>query len=162
MGVVRADAADPDNLAAKRDYAMLRFYFATGKRREEIARLTWGDLKIDGGIVIRAREKGGKYRSSEIADPGVKTALYDYLRASGRMVGDRPTLAAEDALWLRHDRAAQGMQPLTSHGFVKAFKTLRRAGGPRRRASAPDAPYRRRRHRQRTRRRGSSADRAGA
>ncbi|MEO8393323.1 MAG: tyrosine-type recombinase/integrase [Chloroflexota bacterium] len=129
MGVVKADASDPQNLAAKRDYALLRFYFATGKRREEIARLTWGDLKVENGIVLRAREKGGKYRSTEIADPGVKAALYDYLRATGRMVGDQPTLTADDPLWLRHDRAAKGVQAVTSHGFVYALKRYAQRAG---------------------------------
>lgn len=129
MSVVKADASAPENLAAKRDYAMLRFYFATGKRREEIARLTWGDLKIDGGIILRAREKGGKYRSTEISDPGVKAALYDYLRATGRMVGDAPALNASAPLWLRHDRAAKGVQAVTSHGFVHALKRYAQRAG---------------------------------
>jgi integrase/recombinase XerD len=126
LRLVREDAKGGD-LAAKRDYAMLRFYFATGKRRAEIAGLRWGDVKASAGkIVLNTREKGGLYRTTEITDPGVSAALFDYLRASGRA----PDTLADDApLWLRHDRAATGQQAVTSHGFVKALKVYAQRAG---------------------------------
>jgi integrase len=126
LAVVKADADVREwvDLAAKRDYAMLRFYFATGKRRAEIATLTWGDLKVNGGLMIHSKEKGGLYRQTQVDDPGVKRALFDYLKASGRWdsQADTPALQPDDPLWLRHDRASAPGQPVTSHGFVKAVK----------------------------------------
>lgn len=47
-----------------------------------------------------ARVKGGDYVGREIADPRVKDALLDYLRASGRL----GTMDAETPLWNSHDR----------------------------------------------------------
>lgn len=131
MRVIRADAdALPVDLGAKRDYALLRFYFATGKRRAEIVQLVGSQLRFAGaGLVIRPREKGGKYRATEITDPGVKAALVAYLKASGRwdFGQEQPVLADDEPLWMRHDRAAKpdehGKLPgVSSHGFVKAFK----------------------------------------
>lgn len=121
--VVRQEAQQGD-VSAIRDYAMLRFFFATGKRRAEIVSLKWGDLKVNGTIVFTAKHKGGLYRSTAIDDPGVKAALFDYLKASGRWddAANTPRLDADSPLWLRHDRAAKGAQPVTSHGFAKAFK----------------------------------------
>jgi integrase len=134
LAVVKTDAdkAQWVDLAAKRDYAMLRFYFATGKRRAEIATLTWGDIKVNGGLIIHSKEKGGLYRQTQVDDPGVKRALFDYLKASGRWdaASDCPRLDPDSPLWLRHDRGAKG-QPVTSHGFVKAVKRYaQRAGIP--------------------------------
>lgn len=119
------------DLAAKRDYAMLRLYFATGKRREEIVRLTWGDLRMNGKLILTTKHKGGLYGATEIEDEGVRTALLDYLKASGRWNGETNTPALDSAarLWLRHDRAAQPGQAVTSHGFVKAFKRYAQRAG---------------------------------
>jgi integrase len=139
LAVVKADADDGD-VAAARDYAMLRFYFATGKRRAEVASLTWGDLQVSGSrIVFESRHKGGEYISTEVTDPGVKRALFDYLKASHRWDAkhNRPALQPDDPLWLRHDFAAQaaakangGKVPgVTSHGFVKAFKQYAERAG---------------------------------
>lgn len=131
------NAAKSGDLAALRDYALLRFYFATGKRRAEIIRLKWGDLKVNGVIVLTALHKGGIYQSTEITDPGVKAALFAYLKATGRWneQADQPDLQPDSPLWLRHDRAANKAQAdgkklaLTSHGFVKALKAYAEAAG---------------------------------
>lgn len=131
LAVVR-EAALTDNLAAKRDYALLRFYFATGKRREEIIGLRWGDLQFSEDVmIVQTREKGGLYRASEVRDSGVKAALWVYLRASQRWdtAAHTPLLEADCPLWLRHDRAARPLQAITSHGFVKAFKAYAKAAG---------------------------------
>lgn len=125
-------AAVNGDLSARRDYALLRFYFATGKRRSEIINLRWRDLRLtDDGIIIHSREKGGLYRATEINDTGVRAALFAYFKASGRW-DDRanaPLLEPESPLWLRHDRAAHGQQPVTSHGFVKALKQYAKKAG---------------------------------
>jgi len=133
LRVVKTDA-DAGDVAAKRDYAMLRFYFATGKRREEIVQLQWGDVRIQRDfIVITAKHKGGIYSASEIRDAVVRAALMNYLQASGRWnkLEQSPQLEESDRLWLRHDNAANGNQALTSHGFAKAVKRYaERAGIP--------------------------------
>lgn len=121
LKVVKAEAQK--SLAGKRDYAMLRFFFATGKRRAEIVSLTEGDLDIQANtIVIRTVEKGGLYRSTEVRDAGVRAALLDYLQATGRIDLDgNPVLSGSNPLWLRHDHSTKKVLPVTSHGFVKAL-----------------------------------------
>jgi site-specific recombinase XerD len=131
LQVVRGDARK-GSLNAKRDYALLRFFFATGKRRSEVIDLCWGDLRVtDDAIIVRSREKGGLYRATEIRDPGVRAALFDYLDASKRwdFLNEVPMLQPDDPLWLRHDRGAKGQQAVTSHGFVRAFKRYAKRAG---------------------------------
>ncbi|MFQ3645988.1 MAG: tyrosine-type recombinase/integrase [Anaerolineae bacterium] len=131
LAVVQADAAS-GSLHAIRDYALLRFYFATGKRREEIIGLCWGDLRFtEEALIIDTQHKGGLYRASEVRDPGVKAALLRYLKASERWdtLTDTPLMEPDSPLWLRHDRAARRPAPVTSHGFVKAFKQYARRAG---------------------------------
>ncbi len=114
-------------------------------RRSEIIRLRWSDLKLrrDGSIVLETRVKGGTYLTTEIADPSVKTALFDYLRASNRL--DRMT--EKMPLWIAHDRAQTTPpgkapnnprkektprvpgQPLTSHSFARNLKDYAREAG---------------------------------
>jgi integrase len=122
-----------DNLPAKRDYALLRFYFATGKRRAEIIGSRWRDLDFhEDVIIVQTQEKGGLYRATEIKDAGVKSALFAYLRATERWDerNNEPLMEVEMPLWLRHDRAAgKRPQPLTSHGFVKALKEYAQEAG---------------------------------
>lgn len=132
LAIVR-EAAAGDDLAAKRDYALLRFYFATGKRREEISGLHWGDLRFTGDfLILQSLEKGGLYRASEIRDTGVIAALFAYLRASDRWdaLANTPLMEPDSPLWLRHDRAAGNRpQAITSHGFVKALKQYAKKAG---------------------------------
>jgi len=114
-----------DNLSAKRDYALLRFYFATGKRRSEIIGLRGGDVQFkEDYLIIHTKEKGSLYRSSEVRDGGVRLALVNYLKASERWNGKTraPLLANGEPIWLRHDRARQGKEGVTSHGFVFMLK----------------------------------------
>ncbi|MEL7235448.1 MAG: tyrosine-type recombinase/integrase, partial [Chloroflexota bacterium] len=124
--------AQGDDLSARRDYALLRFYFATGKRRSEIINLRWRDIELkDNGLIIHTEEKGGLYRSTEIMDSGVKNALLAYLKASDRWNkdADRPSMDGSSPLWLRHDRAAKGKQAVTSHGFVYMLKKYAKEAG---------------------------------
>jgi site-specific recombinase XerD len=128
---IKADA-DAGDVAAKRDYALLRLFFATGKRRSEIINLVWGNLTIEGDTFsFSTRHKGGVYKGTEVKDTEVLDALYDYLKASGRWNGeyDTPDMQPESPLWLRHDNAAQPGQAMTAQGFVKALKAYARRAG---------------------------------
>lgn len=132
LSYVQTLAADKDNLSAKRDYALLRFYFATGKRRSEIIHLRWKDVEMKADyMVIHTEEKGGLYRATEIRDKGVKNALVAYLKASARwdFETNTPNLDPDSALWLRHDRAASEGQSVSSHGFVYMLKKYAKAAG---------------------------------
>jgi len=73
--------ADSGDVVARRDYALLLFYLATGMRRNEVIRLRWGDVKIDARITLTTRVKGGDYANTEITDPRVRDALIGYLQA---------------------------------------------------------------------------------
>jgi len=124
LGLVRARAGTGD-LVAKRDYALLLFYFATGMRRAEVINLRWGDIKINGGLRYTSKVKGGTYREREIADPRVAEALKEYLHAAGRW----GHLDDDDPLWTRHDRAGKPGAALTSHAFAKRFKRYGQQAG---------------------------------
>lgn len=129
---VAEQAADKDNLSAKRDYALLRFYFATGKRRSEIIELRWKNLLIeDNKLILYTGKNSGQSHSSEISDTRVSTALITYLKASGRWNPEtrKALMEPESPIWLRHDRAAKGQQPVTSHGFVYMLKKYAKAAG---------------------------------
>lgn len=114
------EKADAGSLIAKRDYALLLFYLATGMRRREVLGLRWGDVKVNGGLalVLRGQVKGGTYRTRELADPRVGEALRDYLQASGRW----GTLGPDDPLWTRHDQAGKPGEPLDGHSFAANLK----------------------------------------
>src|SRR5215210_6021878 len=69
---VRALAAGDGNLIAKRDYAMLRLYVATGWRREEVISLRGSNVKVTDRLIVSGRAKGGHYHAKEVRDPEVK------------------------------------------------------------------------------------------
>ncbi len=117
LAVVRAKAETGD-LVGQRDYALLLFYLLTGMRRREIIGLRWGDLKVNGTIIITAQVKGGDYRTKALDDPHVRDALLAYLRNSGRLATMGPTTP----LWTRHDRAGAPGAALTSHAFAANLK----------------------------------------
>lgn len=56
------DKADSGDVVAKRDYAMLLFYLATGMRRSEVANLAWGDTDVTddgvGSVTVRLKVAG--------------------------------------------------------------------------------------------------------
>ena len=121
-----------DNLSAKRDYALLRFYFATGKRRSEIINLHGQDIQFkDDYLIIHTKEKGSLYRASEVRDNGARHALITYLKSSGRWDNKthKPTLDPNAPIWLRHDRASNGTDAVTSHGFVYMLKRYAKEAG---------------------------------
>lgn len=111
--------ADTGSIVAKRDYALLLFYFLTGMRRREVMQLRWGDIKLNGTVKLHTQFKNGNYETREIADPSVRDALVEYLTASGRM----ENMEADTPLWVQHDRNGQWKREgLSSHGFVKNVK----------------------------------------
>lgn len=121
----RANSDHRSALSAKRDYALLRFYFTTGKRRAEIINLRWRDIELtEDGVRIITTEP-----PTDV--PGVRPALVAYLKASERWDTARgmPQMTPDSPLWLRHDRAAKGQQGVTSHGFVFMLKKYAKAAG---------------------------------
>ena len=119
----------------KRDYALLLLYFITGMRREELISLRYGDITLESiSMVLSGRVKGGEIVTRQVMEPAARTALLDYLNASGRF----PHLTADSPLWVSHDRGTHKRMKkdakipagspvaeisLTSHGFVKNLKS---------------------------------------
>lgn len=112
--------ADAGSVTAKRDYALLLLYFLSGLRRTEAISLIGKDVEFTetGGIIIKYKQKGGKYLGRELADPEIRMAIDEYLAASGR----KNVWKSIRPLWTRHDRAGKPGLPLTSHGFVFNLK----------------------------------------
>jgi len=125
LEVVRRQA-ESGSVVGKRDYALLLFYFLTGLRRSEVISLRGKDLESkEGTLVVKYRRKGGKFTAREVADPSVREALTEYLKAAGR--GN--VLGTERPLWTRHDRAGKGGAPLTSRAFVENLKGYAESAG---------------------------------
>lgn len=130
---IEKQAADEKNLIAVRDYAIFRFFTATGMRREEVINLGMEDIRIeDEQILIHTRVKGGNYEWRTINDAEVKESLEKYLKLAKRksLVGQPAR-----ALWIRFDRAAKaaaidhrainpgaGELRLSSHSFDRQIK----------------------------------------
>jgi integrase/recombinase XerC len=113
-------------LTAKRDFAMLLLYLATGMRRSEVIGLRGGDLRIeDDEIVIRCRVKGGDYENRGLDSRRFRAALLDYLRSSRRL----HVLRDDGPLWTRHDRAGEPGEPLSSWSFVENLKRYAKEAG---------------------------------
>lgn len=134
IALVRGKAAEPANVVAKRDYALLQWYVKTGRRRNEVIALRGSDVQVrvvarDGAseevLIVRYRIKGGRFLACELRDPVVRSALLDYLNVGNR----REVLQTERPLWTRHDRAGRPGAPLTSHAFVKNLKRYAKAAG---------------------------------
>ena len=124
LGVVRTKA-NAGELVAMRDYALLLFFVLTGHRREEVLRLTWGNLKRNGVLMVRFLNKGGDYTSEEV-NLACWDALVDYLRAAGRL----DAMTKDTPLWTAHDRSGRSTgSPLSSHAFAKNLKAYAKAAG---------------------------------
>lgn len=121
LAIVRARAVAGD-ICGLRDYALLLFYLLTGMRRAEVIGLRWKDIKINGGLILTGRVKGGEIITRDVVAVQVRDALMAYLKASGGR--DNPG----SPLWLRHDRGAHG-QALSSHGWELALKGYAEAAG---------------------------------
>ncbi len=104
-----------------RDYAILQFYVATGRRRAEIISLRGDSIEIsEGRFFIKAKVKGGFFLNFELDDEAAQNALFDYLAATNRT----KIFGTNEPLWLRHDKGAGKNQKkgLTSHGFAQRMK----------------------------------------
>src|SRR5947209_13059091 len=100
VSVVRQKAESGD-IVGKRDYAILLFFMASGKRRAEVLSLRGRDIKVENTLIVNNRIKGGNYVRYEVADPPVREALLDYLTEARRL-----NVFRNDApLWTRHDYA---------------------------------------------------------
>ena len=117
-------AAADHSLTGKRDYAMFLFYILTGHRREEVCRLTWGDLKRNGRLTVRFLVKGGDYVTEQV-NMACYEALAEYLQAAGRL----DAMTADSPLWVGHDRAGQATGRLSSHSFAKNMRKYAAAAG---------------------------------
>jgi integrase len=125
LEVVRG-RAEAGSVVAKRDYALLLFFFLTGLRRNEVISLRGRDLEHkDGRLVIKYRRKGGKFVGREVGDASAYEALLDYLAAAAR--GN--VFGSERPLWTRHDRAGKPGAPLSSRAFAENLKAYARAAG---------------------------------
>lgn len=122
---VRGLAAEDGTLVAKRDYALLRVYVATGWRREEVISLRGQDVRVTDKLIVSGRAKGGHYHAKEVRDPEVRDALLDYLVAANRL----HALKTDAPLWTRHDNPKLAGEQLTSHAFVRNLKLYARAAG---------------------------------
>lgn len=131
-----------DTIRGLRDRAIFLMYFWTARRKEEIARLRWGNLEQS--IIVErdgTRRTGwlyhffGKGHSTEedVAElPALaKAALDDYLIASGRMA----TMQADSPLFVQEPRI-NGWIPdgyekmcLTGTSIHRRFKVYARAAG---------------------------------
>jgi integrase/recombinase XerD len=125
LQVVRRQA-DSSSVVAKRDYALLLFFFLTGLRRNELISLRGKDLEYkEGRLVIKYRRKGGKFVGREVEDPSAYEALINYLSAAQR----KSVIGSEHPLWTRHDRAGKPGAPLSSRSFAENLKVYARAAG---------------------------------
>jgi integrase len=125
LDVVKAQA-DDGSIIAKRDYALLLFFFMTGLRRNEVISLRGKDLEHkEGKTIIKYRRKGGKFVGREVDDLEVYSALLEYLTASQR----KSALGTERPLWTRHDRAGIPGAPLSSRSFAENLKVYARQAG---------------------------------
>ena len=111
-----------------RDFAILQFYVATGKRRTEIISLRADSIEInDGRFFIKAKVKGGYFLNFELDDQATQNALFDYLAVTNRT----DIIGKNAPLWLRHDKGANSSKEngLTSHGFAQRMKTYAMEAG---------------------------------
>lgn len=118
--------ADSGSIVAKRDYALLLFFFLTGLRRNEVISLRGRDLEQkDRKIIIKYRRKGGRFAGREVEETSVYDALVDYLATAQR----QNAISSERPLWTRHDRAGKPGAPLSSRSFVENLKLYAKEAG---------------------------------
>src|SRR6266567_4653230 len=130
-----------DTVMGLRDRAIFLFFFYSGRRREEIARLLFGDLEEtlfpDGKGGMRhgwryrfsSKGKAGSLTYAELASP-VRDSIWRYLEESGRI----SSIAPDDPLFLPIGPAAGGLpidpfKPMSSMGIYMAMKKYVRLAG---------------------------------
>jgi site-specific recombinase XerD len=136
-----------DTVMGLRDRAIFLLYFWTARRREEIARLRWGNIE-QGTIVepggkrrqgwryhFHGKGKGGQEDIAELPDPA-KTAIDRYLIAARRM----QTIQSDDPLFVAIGPEQGGGKPgvtlppddhtpLTSRAIAHALKKYAKMAG---------------------------------
>ncbi len=114
----------PDTSVGLRNRAIILFLVLTGRRREEVFRLTAGDLSLDSAVpYYQYRGKGGKSGRRELPRPA-----YDALRTALRGFGrELEEMAPEESLWPTEARTA--VRSSTFYASLQGY--LRKAGLPR-------------------------------
>lgn len=133
----RLFAAIPDTVRGARDRAALLVYFWTARRRSEIGRLVWGDIKQDTivdpdgtvrtGWVYRffGKGKGQQEDWAELPEPAYH-ALLHYLKVSGRLASMQP----DSPLFVGIDPGGRQMnRPLTTWAVNDRLKAYAAAAG---------------------------------
>lgn len=140
-------AIPTDSVKGLRDRAIFLLYFWTARRREEIARLRWGDLEecilVEPGGKRRkgwryhfhGKGKGGQDDIAELPGPA-KVAIDRYLVASRRMQDIKPADPLFIAIGPEQGGGKRGVSlppddhtPLTSHAIAYALKTYAKLAG---------------------------------
>lgn len=90
---------DQETLSGKRDYALLSLLLQTGRRAQEVANLTWGNVSIhkDRATLTFERAKGNEVMIDELP-ANVTNALLRWLQAYYK--SDLGTLANDKPLWI--------------------------------------------------------------
>lgn len=122
-----------DTVKGLRDRAIFLFYFWTGRRRNEVAHLRWGDLSQ--GMIIDdqgkrrygwlyqwiGKGKAGQYDTAELPEPA-KAALDAYLKVSGRLASMTP----DSPLFIGSEKK---VMPITGQAIGQILKKYARAAG---------------------------------
>jgi len=136
-----------DTVKGLRDRAIFLLYFWTARRREEIARLRWGDIE-QGTIVdesgrrrhgwryrFRGKGKRGEEDIAELPEPA-KIAIDRYLAAARRLMTIQPGDPLFVAIGPEQGGGKPGVTlppddhtPLTSHAIAHALKTYAQQAG---------------------------------
>lgn len=80
---------DTRSLAGERDYLLLHLALATTRRSGEIARLTWGDIRLEGGQTVAHWLCKGAKRKKDALTPAMVAALADYRERLASALAER-------------------------------------------------------------------------
>ena len=81
-----AAEVEKGSIHAMRDYAVTLFNLFSGLRRNELFGLRGNDIELlEEGLIVRYKQKGGKYQRREVAHRDVREALLAYLKKSKRL-----------------------------------------------------------------------------
>ncbi len=119
---VRALLAAPDREAVRgaRDYALLLFFVATGRRNTEVRQLRWGDLSRESGRIYYQWAGKGKERRDELPRVAYQ-AIVAWLEKAGRMPP-----APNDYIFTTSGEAAR---PISARGLQQIVKRMARQAG---------------------------------
>lgn len=101
-------APDRETLQGKRDYSILLTYLMTGRRLVELARLTWGDIRISGQAVFYTYTGKGHKRNERQLPPPAWLAISEYTAACKRQIHPAAPV------WAAHSEAGQYLPNVTS------------------------------------------------